>query len=106
LNSISGLAKADLHQIGTIRRLMIEKLGVIYAIMEFGGLLGMGTDEYAIPWSKLGYDTALQGYTTDLTQEQLKNAPEFSRNRNYDWSDQHCERDLHDYYIAYYWVRP
>jgi hypothetical protein len=88
---------------------MIEKIGdrVVYAIMELGGFLGMGTDEYPIPWSKLEYDTALQGYKTDVTQEQLKNAPEFSRGRNHDWSDQQSERDLHDYYeVAYYWVMP
>jgi len=108
---VEGTAVYDLdgHQIGSIRRLMIEKLGgrAIYAIMEFGGLLGMGRQEFAIPWSKLEYDTALEGYKTDVTQEQLKNAPEFSRNGNHDWSNEQSERDLHDYYeVAYYWVTP
>jgi hypothetical protein len=108
---VEGTAVYDLkrQQIGTIRRLMIEKVGgrVVYAIMEFGGLLGIGTDEYAIPWTKLEYDTTLEGYRTDITQEQLKNAPEFSRNQNYDWSDQQSQRDLHDYYeVTYYWVTP
>jgi hypothetical protein len=106
---VEGTAVYDLNgqQIGTIKRLMIGKLSgqVFYAIMEFGGLLGIGTDEYAIPWSKLEYDTRLEGYKIEITQDQLKNAPEFSRNPNYDWSDQQSERDLHDYYeVTYYWL--
>jgi hypothetical protein len=108
---VEGTAVYDLdgQQIGTIRRLMIEKVGgrVIYALMEFGGFIGIGTDEYAIPWRKLEYDTALEGYKTDITAEQLKNAPAFSRDRNYDWSDEQSERDLHDYYrVTYYWIAP
>lgn len=105
---VEGTAVYDLNgqQIGKIKRLMIGKVSgrAIYAIMEFGGLLGIGTDEYAIPWSKLEYDTKLEGYNIDITKEQLTNAPEFSRNPNYDWSDQQSERDLHDYYeVTYYW---
>jgi PRC-barrel domain len=92
--------------IGTIKRLMIEKLSgrVAYAIMSFGGFLGMGTEEHAVPWSKLTYDTNLGGYRTDLTEQQLKGAPAFSRDRTYDWGDRDRERELHDYYRApYYW---
>jgi PRC-barrel domain/Collagen triple helix repeat (20 copies) len=47
------------NNIGTIKRLMIEKLSgrVAYAIMSFGGFLRMGSEEHSIPWSKLTYDT-------------------------------------------------
>ena len=108
---VEGTAVFDLNgqQIGTIKRLIIGKVSgrVFYAIMEFGGLLGIGADEYAIPWSKLEYDIEVEGYRIDVTQEQLKNAPEFSRNPNNDWSDQQRERDLHDYYeVTYYWLNP
>ena len=49
--------------IGTIKRLMIEKISgkVAYAVMSFGGFLGMGADEHTIPWNKLNYDTSLGG---------------------------------------------
>lgn len=95
------------QQIGTIKRVMIEKISgrVAYAVMSFGRFLGIGTDEYAIPWSKLEYDTSLEGYRTNITEEQLRNAPGFSRDRDQDWSDQQREQELHDYYqVTYYWL--
>ena len=88
------------NNIGTIKRLMIEKISgkVAYAVMSFGGFLGMGADEHTIPWNKLNYDTSLGGYRTDITEEQLRGAPTFYRDRDYDWSDRDRERDLHDYW--------
>ena len=93
-------------KIGSIKRLMIEKTSgrVAYSVMSFGGFLGMGTEEHAVPWSKLTYDPDLGGYRTDITQDQLRSAPAFSRDRSYDWSDRKRERELHDYYrTPYYW---
>ena len=94
------------NNVGSIKRLMIEKLSgrVAYAVMSFGGFLGMGGEEHAIPWSKLTYDTRLNGYQTDISETQLQGAPAFSRDRNWDWTDRSRERELHDYYRApYYW---
>jgi hypothetical protein len=94
------------NSIGSIKRLMIEKLTgrVAYAVMSFGGFLGMGEEEHAVPWSKLTYDTSLGGYRTDITEDQLRGAPAFSRDRNWDWSDRSREEELHDHYRApYYW---
>jgi hypothetical protein len=94
------------NNIGSITRLMIEKLSgrVAYAVMSFGGFLGMGTEEHAVPWDKLAYDTSLGGYRTDITEQQLRGAPSFSRDRNWDWSDRRREQELHDYYGSrYYW---
>src|SRR5690348_73987 len=75
--------------IGSIKRLMIEKIGgrVAYAVMSFGGFLGIGEEEYTIPWKKLTYDTNLGGYRTDITKEQLQGAPTFYRDREYMWND-------------------
>jgi hypothetical protein len=72
---------------------MIEKISgrVAYAVMSFGGFLGMGEEE-SIPWGKLTYDTR-----TDVTESQLRGAPAFSRDRNWDWSDRSREQELHDY---------
>jgi hypothetical protein len=94
------------NNIGSIKRLMIEKIGgkVAYAVMAFDTFLGMGGEEYAIPWSKLNYDTSLGGYRTDITEEQLRGSPNFYRDRDYDWSDRDRERELHDYWrTPYYW---
>jgi PRC-barrel domain len=94
------------NSIGSIKRLMIEKISgrVAYAVMSFGGFLGMGEEEHTVPWNKLTYDTNLGGYRTDITEAQLKGAPAFSRSRDYDWTDRAREQELHDYYGAqYYW---
>jgi PRC-barrel domain protein len=94
------------ESIGSIKRLMIEKISgkVVYAVMSFGGFLGIGEEEHTIPWNKLDYDTTLGGYRTDITAEQLRGAPSFYRDRDYDWSDRNRERELHDYWRApYYW---
>ena len=66
--------------IGQIDHLLIEKISgrVAYAVMSFGGFLGLARNHYPIPWSALKYDTALQGYRTGITEGQLKDAPEFS----------------------------
>src|SRR4051812_27716842 len=55
------------ERIGTIKRLMIEKISgrVAYAVVEFG-FWEIGEDEHTIPWSKLEYDTSLGGYRTDI----------------------------------------
>ena len=94
------------NNIGSIKRLMIEKISshVAYAVMSFGGFLGMGEEEHTIPWNKLTYDTNLGGYRTDITEEQLRGAPTFYRDRDYNWTDRGREKELHDYYGApYYW---
>jgi PRC-barrel domain len=96
------------NRIGSIKRLMVEKISgqVAYAVMSFGGFLGIGEDEHTIPWNKLNYDIGLGGYRTDITEQQLRGAPSFYRDRNYDWSDRARERELHDYWGApYYWGR-
>jgi sporulation protein YlmC with PRC-barrel domain len=94
------------NDIGSIKRLMIDKMTgkVAYAVMSFGGFLGLGEEEHAIPWEKLDYDPALGGFQMDITEEQLRSAPSFYRERDYDWSDRNRERELHDYWRApYYW---
>jgi PRC-barrel domain len=94
------------NNIGSIKRLMIEKVSgrVAYAVMSFGGFLGIGTEDHSIPWNKLTYDTNLGGYRTDITEQQLRSAPSFSRDSNWDWSDRRREQQLHDHYKApYYW---
>jgi hypothetical protein len=95
------------NDIGSIKRLMIDKISgrVCYAVMSFGGFLGMVAEEHAVPWNKLTYDTRLGGYSTDIIEEQLRRAPAFSRDRTFDWSDRARERELHDHYRApYYWA--
>jgi hypothetical protein len=63
--------------IGQIERVMIDKIRgkVAYAVMSFGGFLGIGEDYYPLPWSVLTYNPTLGGYEVEITDQQLKNAP-------------------------------
>ena len=93
-------------KIGTIKRLMIDKLSgkVAYSVMSFGGFLGIGEQEHVVPWSKLTYDPGFEGFRTDITEQQLKGAPSFYRESDYGWNDRTREKELHDYYrSAPYW---
>ncbi len=62
------------EKLGTIDDLMIDKISgqVRYAVMEFGGFLGMGTDRYPIPWNMLDYDTSQEGYVVPLDKATLE----------------------------------
>lgn len=94
------------RDIGSIKRIMIEKLSgkSVYAVMSFGGFLGMGAEEHTIPWNKLNYDTSLGGYRVDITEQQVRGAPTFYREPDYDWTDKKRERELNDYWgVAPYW---
>ena len=61
---------ADSNKIGSIERVMIDKMSgrVSYAVLSFGGFLGIGDDHYPLPWQSLKYDTTLGGYVTGVTE--------------------------------------
>ena len=93
------------HEIGTIKRLVIEKNSgrVPYAVMSFGGFLGLGEEEHIIPWNKLTYDIRLGGYRTDFTKDPLLDAATSSRDRDYDWLGRQREGARHYRYSARYY---
>jgi hypothetical protein len=66
-------------RLGTIKHFMVEKQSgqAKYAVMSFGGFLGMGSDHFPIPWNSLTYSPDRGGYTVDISQEELKNAPNY-----------------------------
>ena len=93
--------------VGEIERMMIEKRPgkVAYAVMSFGGFLGMGEEHYPLPWSLLRYNERLGGYEVNLSKQQLKGAPKFARDEDWDWSDRDRSRRIYDYYGATpYWM--
>ena len=96
---------ADDQKIGTVQRVMIDKVSgkVAYAVISFGGFLGMGEDYYPMPWASLKYDTNLGGYRVGVTEDQLKGAPKYNRNTEWDWSDRSRDKAVYDYYRAPLW---
>ncbi len=90
-------------KIGSIDHLMIEKTTgrVTYAVMSFGGFLGLGHSHYPVPWAVLGYDTQLGGYRTNITEAQLRDSPQFSDD---DWGNRDWENRVHQHYkVPPYW---
>lgn len=93
-------------RVGQIERVMIDKLSgkVAYAVMSFGGFMGIGEDYYPLPWSLLTYNPSLEGYEVNVGEEQLKGAPKYSRHENWDWSDRARGQKVYDYYgVAPFW---
>jgi sporulation protein YlmC with PRC-barrel domain len=91
------------EKVGKIDHLMIDKRTghVIYAVMSFGGFLGLGHNHYPLPWSALSYDKDLEGYNTAVSEQQLRDAPEFTDDA---WQDRNWETRIHDHYgVPYYW---
>ena len=75
--------------IGHIERLMIDKVSgkVSYAVMSFGGFLGMGTNLLPLPWGRLRYNPRFEAYELDIDDEELKRAPSFRADKDFDWGD-------------------
>lgn len=86
-------------RLGTIANVMIDKRSgkSEYAVMEFGGLFGLGSDHYPIPWDMLTYDTGKGGYVIDLAKEQLKDAPRYARDEAPEYTDDYG-RTIYGYY--------
>jgi hypothetical protein len=87
------------HQIGTIKRLLVEKVSgrVVYVDVTFGGFLGIGVHHHTIPWDKLVYDRGRQGYHTDITEEQVRGAPVLYGDDEV-WPDRKREQRVRDYW--------
>jgi PRC-barrel domain protein len=90
------------EKVGQIERVMIDKISgkVAYAVMSFGGFLGIGEDYYPLPWPVLTYNPRLEGYEVNVTEQQLKGAPHYGKYENWDWSDPARGRSVYDYYGA------
>ena len=93
----------DAKHIGDIDHLIIDKVSgrVAYAVMSFGGFMGLGHSHYPVPWAALKYDTSLGGFRTNITEQQLRDAPDFSDDS---WQDRSWEVRTHRHYGApQYW---
>ena len=94
------------EKVGQIERVMIDKISgkVAYAVMSFGGFMGIGEDYYPLPWSLLTYNTQLEGYEVNISEQQLRGAPKYSKHESWDWGDRSRGQTIHDYYrVPPYW---
>ncbi|HTH29332.1 MAG TPA: PRC-barrel domain-containing protein [Sphingobium sp.] len=93
------------ERLGTIYNFMVDKISgdVRYAVLSFGGFLGIGQDYYPLPWDMLEYDTGKGGYVVDLDKSQLENAPRYAADDEPSY-DRDYGRQVHNYYgVDYPW---
>ena len=93
--------------LGEIQDVMIDKQTgrTAYAVMSFGGFLGIGEKYHPLPWQTLKYDPRQGGYVVGLTKEQLEGAPNYDVGKAPAWGDRTYEKSIHDYYkIPPYWM--
>lgn len=80
-NKVEGTAVFDQagERLGSIYNFMVDKRTgkAEYAVLSFGGFLGIGSDYYPVPWEKLTYNTQKGGYITDIAPEMLDRAPRY-----------------------------
>jgi len=65
------------QKIGQVEDIVLDKQSnnIMYAVVGFGGFLGMGEKYHPMPWAALDYDESQDSYVVNLTKEQLKAAP-------------------------------
>ena len=103
-DKVEGTAVYDRNgtKLGSVYNFMVEKRSghVAYAVLSFGGFLGIGTDYHPLPWNQLTYEPAQGGYVVDLTKEQLEGAPTYSASEAPRWNDPTYSRGIDDYYAS------
>jgi sporulation protein YlmC with PRC-barrel domain len=89
-NKVEGTAvyKHQGERLGTVYNFMVNKVTgqVAYAVMSFGGFLGLGQSYHPLPWRLLTYDTKVGGYVVDLDKERLQDAPSYSDSESSAWT--------------------
>ena len=92
------------EKLGTIHSVMIEKVSgrVAYAVMAFGGFLGLGSHVHPVPWELLTYDVDRDGYVVKMSREQLHNAPSMTL----DETDRPIDRDYQERLNSYWGTLP
>ena len=86
--------------LGEIKELMIDCANsrVSYAVLAFGGFLGMGTKLFAVPMQAIKLDTENKRFVLDVNQERLENAPGFDKENWPDFADAAFADSVHNYY--------
>ncbi len=101
-NKVEGTAVYNRQgeRLGEVYNFMVGKRSgkVAYAVMSFGGLLGMGGSYHPLPWNALTYDTSQGGYVVDLDKDRLSNAPSYRSGEDPFASDPTYGRRVQDYW--------
>lgn len=104
-NKVEGTAvyDADGEKLGSIYNFMVDKVSgqVEYAVLQFGGIFGLGSHYYPLPWDKLTYDTEQGGYVVDIDKETLEAAPRYTADEQPVYDEAYGERVYGYYGLTY-----
>jgi sporulation protein YlmC with PRC-barrel domain len=104
-NKVEGTAVYDPNgeKLGHIYNFMVNKRSgqVEYAVLQFGGFLGLGSDYYPLPWESLTYDVSQGGYAVSVSKDRLQGAPRYSAGNEPDF-DRTYGQEVYDYYGVNY----
>jgi hypothetical protein len=94
------VVNAQEEDLGDIKEIMLDmRTGqVAYAVLSFGGFLGMGEKLFAVPWQALHLDTVNKRFVLDVDKQRLQNAPGFDPDRWPDMSDVTWAEEVHTFY--------
>jgi PRC-barrel domain len=94
----------DGEDLGDIKEFMIDMDSgkVAYAVLSYGGVLGMGDKLFAVPWPALKLDTANKRFTLNVQKDTLKDAPGFNKDRWPSMSDKTWASGVHKFYGTTY----
>lgn len=94
------------ESLGEIDHIMIDIPSgrIAYAVLSFGGFLGLGDKLFAIPWSALALDTEQHLFVLNVDKEHLKNAPGFDKDHWPSMAQEQWAADVHRFYgVDPYW---
>jgi len=90
------------ESLGNIKEIMLDMNSgrVGYAVLSFGGFLGLGEKLFVVPWSALKLDTKNKRFVLNVEKERLVSAPGFDKNSWPDMTGQSWAKEIHSYYGA------
>lgn len=100
------VVNADDEKLGKIEEVMLDVHDdrIAYAVLSFGGFLGVGDKLFAIPWRALQLDAENHRFVLNESKERLENAPGFDKSNWPDMADRSYGKEIYDYYgIEQYW---
>jgi sporulation protein YlmC with PRC-barrel domain len=88
------------ESVGKIEDLMIDANDgrIVYAVLSFGGFLGMGNKLFAVPWPSLTFDTVRDEFVLNVDKDKLKSAPGFDKTDWPNMSEPRWRNEIHRHY--------
>ena len=94
------VVNAQEENLGDIKEIMIDMRSgqVAYAVLSFGGFLGVGEKLFAVPWQALQLDTVNKRFMLNIDKSRLQKAPGFDPSAWPDMSDVGWSNQIHSFY--------